>query len=206
MSKIYSIKAIKVLSVLLGILFSTVANSTLVSFNVDAKSNSSSGSGVGLNTGLSFNNGDVITGSVDANDLWSAGALPRWSNADGLVTDLFATGTDDSGEAAGTKIGQLWPDWTQHGLSLPYGSLVGEINNSFFFLGTNFNLNAPDSGTLFLYYWDENSFDNTGSITVSIENGVSAVPAPSIVWLLGSGLIGLIGMRMKAAKLSENHT
>ncbi|WP_198244916.1 hypothetical protein [methane-oxidizing endosymbiont of Gigantopelta aegis] len=60
---------IKVFTILIGILFSTVANSALVSFDVYAKANSSSG-GIGLNTGLSFNTGDLITGSVDSNDLW----------------------------------------------------------------------------------------------------------------------------------------
>ena len=34
-------------------------------------------------------------------------------------------------------------------------------------------------------------------------NSLSPVPAPAAIWLFGSGLIGLIGMRKKSTKLSE---
>ncbi len=174
---------------------SITANAAFVDFDVYAKANSTSGSGTGLNTGLSYSIGDTITGSVDVNDLWNAGRLPRWSNADGLVANLFATGSDDSGEALGTQIGQDFGTWTQHGETFAYGSLVGEINNVFFLLGTNFNVTAMQAGVLSLYYWDENSSDNTGLVTVSIDNGVSAVPVPAAIWLFGSGLIGFFGAR-----------
>lgn len=41
-----------------------------------------------------------------------------------------------------------------------------------------------------------------GEIAFSTEN-VSTVPAPTAFWLLGSGLIGFIGMRKKTSQLSE---
>ncbi len=193
--------SIKLLGVLLSLCFSSVTTAAPVSFDVVAAANSSTG-GIGLNTGLSFNAGDLITGFVDSNDLWSAGILPRWSNADGLVTDLFATGADESGESAGTLIGTSFANSTQNGFSAPFGSLVGEINNVFFLLGTNFNLNAPEAGTLSLYFWDENAFDNTQLVTVSIEDGKTVVPIPAAVWLFGAGLIGLIGIRKKTVSSS----
>ena len=58
----------------------------------------STGGGVGFSTGLFFNAGDFFTSTADENDLWNAGVLPRWSNADGLRTNLYATGSDDSGQ------------------------------------------------------------------------------------------------------------
>jgi hypothetical protein len=36
-------------------------------------------------------------------------------------------------------------------------------------------------------------------------NNISSVPAPAAVWLLGSGFIGLVGMRKKSAQLSKKH-
>lgn len=46
--------------------------------------------------------------SVNPANLWNAGPLPRWSNADGLVGDLYATGTDDSLQPVGTHIGEVF--------------------------------------------------------------------------------------------------
>lgn len=91
---------------------------------VEAFTNSSS-SGVGTSTGVFLTSGQSFSVSVDPADLWNAGPLPRWSNADGLTDYLFATGSDDSGEPAGTLIGQPFlPYWTQGGLTAPYGMLV----------------------------------------------------------------------------------
>ncbi len=186
---------LKIIGALALFTVSITVNAASVDFDVYAKANSTSGSGTGLNTGLIYSVGDSITGSVDVNDLWNAGSLPRWSNADGLVANLFATGTDDSGQIAGTQIGRDFGAWTQHGETFAYGSLVGEINNIFFLLGTNFNVTAMQAGVLSLYYWDSNSSDNTGLVTVSIDTGMSAVPVPAAVWLFGSGLIGFFGAR-----------
>jgi len=186
-------------------LSASAANSALIEFNVDAQTHASStdtgANGTGLSTGIIFNVGDMITGSASTTDLWSAGPLPRWSNADGLVADLFATGSDESGEAAGTKIGKDWGLWTQNGFSAPYGSLVGAIGSSYYLLGTSFNLTATEAGELLLFYWDSKlASDNSESIAVSIDD-LSAVPVPAAVWLFGSGLVGLFGIgRAKRGK------
>ncbi len=166
-------------------------------FDVKAYEHSSA-LGNGYDTGMVFNAGDSISGFVDSNDLWNAGALPRWSNADGLIKDLYATGSDDSGQSFGTKIGSVFSNYTQHGFTAPYGALVGNIDNDFFLLGTAFNVLAPTSGLLKLFYWDSNFADNTQYITVSIEKGVSAVPVPAAAWLFATSLIGL-GLRKKLA-------
>jgi hypothetical protein len=36
--------------------------------------------------------GQIFNVDVNANDLWNAGPLRRWSNADGLLVKLYATG------------------------------------------------------------------------------------------------------------------
>lgn len=187
----------KFLILLSTLVLSVQVQAATVDFDVYALANSSF-DGSGLNTGLTYSTGDTITGSVDASDLWNAGPLPRWSNADGLVVDLFATAGDDSGYAEGTHIGTSFADYTQDGLTAPYGSLVGKINSTFFLLGTSFAVSAPDSGTLSLYYWDGFSGDNTEFVTVSIDNNVSAVPIPAAAFMFAPALLGFLGLRRKA--------
>jgi len=164
---------------------------------VDAQANSSSG-GVGVTT-INLTAGQNFTVSVDPNDLWSAGALPRWSNADGLTHDTFATGTDESGQAAGTLIGTDFGTWTQANLTAPFGTLVGEINGVFHVLGTSFSGAAWDTGTLELFYWDSNNGDNTNSITAAV--GTALVPEPAAwgLMILGFGLSGAMLRRRRAA-------
>lgn len=53
------------------------------------------------------------------------------------------------------------------------------------------------SGTVAL---DDFSFNPVSSVPVPVP-----VPAPAAVWLMGSGLIGLVGMRKKSAKPSDNY-
>jgi len=161
---------------------------------VNAQGNSSSG-GTGASTGLQFNAGDIFSTSVALTDLWSAGALPRWSTADGLTGNLFATGTDESGEAAGTLIGQNFGTWTQNGFTAPYGALVGKIGNTYQLLGTSFNGTAWDTGTLELFYWDSNNGDNSNAVSVD----VAAVPEPATwaMMIFGFAMAGFALRRRK---------
>jgi hypothetical protein len=161
-------------------------------FVVDALAHSTnSGSGTGLDTGLFFNSGDSFTVTVDPGDLWNAGALPRWSNADGLTGDLFATGSDDSGEPVGTHIGQDFGILTIPSMSLsaPFGTLVGSIGGSFFVVGTSFAGTAPASGNLRLYYWDTFTDDNTQWVTAYVDP--APTPEPGTLVLVGLGLLAI---------------
>lgn len=169
-------------------------------YEVKALENSTSG-GVGLAV-APFTIGDAFTVSVNSLDLWNAGSLPRWSNADGLTGPLAATGLadtngDNPGVAGGVNISDNFGSWTQGGLSAPYGALVGEWGNNlgnFFLIGTNYAGVAADSA-LKLYYFDSNSSDNTGSIQVN----VAAVPEPETyaMMLAGLGLMGFVSRRRK---------
>jgi hypothetical protein len=167
-------------------------------FTVNALSNSSSG-GTGL-ASLSVNAGSRYTVSASLTDLWSAGALPRWSNANGLTGNTFATGTDESGEPAGTLIGADFGLHSQAGLSAPFGSLVGEIGGVYQLLGASFNGPAWGTGTLNLYYWDSNNGDNSGTIDVN----VSAVPEPQtwVMLIVGFGLVGVSARRRHMARIA----
>jgi hypothetical protein len=169
------------------------------SFIVDSKANSSSG-GVGLAT-IAVTSGQILAISADPADLWTLGALPRWTNAAGLTAATFATGSDESGEAFGTQIGANFGLWNQAGLAAPYGSLVGEIGGVFKLLGLSFNGPAWGTGTLKLYNWDSNSFDNAGTITAD----VSIVPEPGVWALLvmGFGLIGAAVRRERRARVAQ---
>lgn len=178
-------------------LLSGTALAVPVPFDVYAFANSTSGTGVGLDTGLAFTIGDNFTVSVDPDDLWNAGDLPRWSNADGLTVNLNATGSDDSGEPFGTLIGVPFVNHPQHGLSLPFGSLVGAIDGTFFLLGTSFSGPAPATGNLLLYYWDSNNDDNTELITAYVDPDPRSVPLPSTLLLLSAGAV-LFGFRRAA--------
>ena len=171
-------------SVAAALLLAGAANAASVV--VDATADSwNSGAGSGLDTGITLSAGESFAVSVAADDLWSAGALPRWSNADGLVGNLLATGTDESGQAAGTLIGQNF------GLldGFAYGELVGQIGNgAYFAVGTDFNGAANASGVLKLFYWDTFTADNSGSVLANI----AVVPEPGSIALMLAGL-GIVG-------------
>lgn len=148
-------------------------------------------------TAVTLSAGEAFSVNVDPTDLWSAGALPRWSNADGLTHDLYATGTDESGQPAGTLIGENWGVYTTGDGSFAYGELVGRIGTgAYFAVGTSFSGVAASAGTLSLYYWDSYTLDNTDHVTAHI----SVVPEPSSMALLLAGLGVVGGLARRRAK------
>ncbi len=180
--------------IIIGAVFALAAwSAQAATFTVDAMANSSSG-GTGLDS-ITLTAGQAFSVSSSLNDLWSAGDLPRWSDANGLTYDRYATALDDSGQAAGTHIGTDFGIWSQNGHSAAYGTLVGEIGGQWMTLGANFSGVAPAAGTLHLYYWDSNNGDNSGSIAFNI----AAVPEPSAYLMLGAGLVALSVLRKRKA-------
>lgn len=178
-------QAFYVCALIAGLAGFGTSSARAVTVDVFAEANSSSG-GAGALTGISLTFGQAFTVSAEVTDLWNAGPLPRWSNADGLIVPLVATGSDDSSQPDGTPIGSIFPLYAQGALTAPYGSLVGKIGaGDFFLVGTNFSGTANATGQLSLYYWDSNNGDNSGSIAATIS--ASAVPGP----IVGAGLPGL---------------
>jgi hypothetical protein len=170
-------------------------------FVVDSAANSSTG-GSGLAT-LEVAAGQRIQINASTNDLWSLGALPRFSDGNGLVADRFATALDDSGQPVGTRIGRSFGLWTQNGLSAPFGILVGEIDGVYRALGANGVHTAWGSGTLRLYNWDNNRGDNSGAISFTL----AIVPEPATWALLIAGftLVGA-GLRRRHPRIASTHS
>ena len=166
---------------------------------VSAGANSSSG-GAGLAT-ISLTSGQNFSISSDTNDLWSAGPLPRFSDANGLTGVRLATAADDSGQLVGTQIGANFGLWGQHGISAPYGSLVGELGGVFQFLGANFSGPAWGNGTLNFYYWDSNNGDNSGSIAFNVSTGAIPEPASWAMMIAGFGMVGFAMRRRRMASV-----
>lgn len=159
---------------------------------VAAQGNSRNG-GVPVVAGV-FTTGDTLTISSSLDDLWSAGALPRFSDANGLVADRLATASDDSGQAPGTLIGTSFGTFTFDGFTAPFGALVGRIGGVYQLLGANFNGTAWNTGALELYYWDSNNGDNFGEIAFDVRAG--AIPEPGI-WALAVIGFGVIGAALR---------
>ena len=165
-------------------------------YTVKAFDNSSTG-GTGLAT-ISLLAGQSYSVSASSDDLWSAGALPRYSDADGLTYSRFATATDDSGQAVGTQIGANFGLYSQGNLAAAYGTLVGQIDSSdYFVIGSAFNGVAAATGTLNLYYWDSNNGDNFGQISADVN--VAGVPEPGTyaLTLAGLGALGFVARRRR---------
>jgi hypothetical protein len=180
----------------------TAEPAAAIPFVVQALGNSSSG-GVGAPT-IPLVGGQSFTTTASTTDLWSAGDLPRWSNADGLIANRFATGSDESGQPAGTLIGANFGLWTQNSLSAPFGSLVGELGGIYQLLGTSFSGPAWASGILNLYYWDSNNADNTQFITVDVSAVPARVPEPGTLSILGLGLLGAGALRRRKANAKNS--
>lgn len=155
---------------------------------VDALANSTTG-GTALDSGVVLIAGRAYRLTQAPNDLWSSGALPRFSDGNGIVPRDAVLG-DDSGQAPGTQIGGTFPDYSQGNLTARYGSVVAVLStpNTFQFLGSGNTFVAQESGVLNLGYFDSNFEDNAGTISF----GISAVPEPA-TWafmILGFGAVG----------------
>jgi PEP-CTERM motif len=150
------------------------------------------GGGTPLSTGIALTTGQALTVSSSTNDLWSAGALPRFSDANGLTGVRLANALDDSGQPVGTQIGANFGLPSFNGFTAPFGALVGRIGGVYQLVGANFSGPAWNTGTLELFYWDSNKGDNFGEISFNI----SAAPEPAS-WALMIAGFGLAGAAIR---------
>jgi hypothetical protein len=199
-------KKLMIAAALLAMNVAPMASAATGDFVVNAFANSTAG-GTGVAT-FALTAGQAFTVTVAPDDLWNAGALPRWSNSDGLAgADLLYSSSTDGEVAAwiggtladGTVIGNAsYGTYTQNGLTAPYGTLVGQFDSgSFFAIGTNYSGTATSAGTLKLFYFDSNYGDNAGSILAH----VAAVPEPETyaMMLAGLGIVGFMAKRRRSA-------
>ena len=172
------------------------ALASAATYVVDATKNTAGGN-VGVQT-IALAAGQGFTVTADANQMWAAGVMPRWSNADGLSRDFYASGSDLSQMSTGTLIGQFWGYYGQDDVLAPYGTLFGRIGSAWYNIGSNYSGIAASNGVLELFYWDFDGGDNIGSLVVT---AVSAVPEPStwFMMLTGFGLAGF-ALRRRAQK------
>ncbi|GAM10705.1 hypothetical protein OR1_02998 [Geobacter sp. OR-1] len=97
-------------------------------------------------------------------------------------------------------------DLTYNGSTFHIGSLVGQVGSDYYTIGSGSTFTAKNSGDLKLLMWGLPSgspstitghtiFAEThcGGVTAD----VSATPIPGAAWLLGSGIIGLIGLKRR---------
>jgi hypothetical protein len=184
MDRKLGLKALIAAAGLAGFTYLPSAPAAAVSVEIFALQNSSSGTGVDLDTGIGLFAGDRLVSTVNPLDCWSAGADNRISNANGLdgLSPAPCQPTGDYGL------------WTQDGETFRYGALVGRIGaGDWFLLGTTFDQIVGQSGRLFLVYWDSNNEDNFGSVTARIDVNPAAIPLPGSLLLVGAGL-GLLGL------------
>ncbi len=170
----------------------SVAPAQAALIDVFAQANSISG-GSAASSGLTLTLGQSFSVVVSPTDLWSAGVLPRWSNANGLTGPLLSTGSDESGTPAGTAIGANFGTLSQLGFSAPFGALVGEISGTFFLVGTSFAGPAPAAGLLNFYYWDSNSGDNVDKVSINVQ--ATGIPSPGTLMLIAAAALPLLRRR-----------
>jgi hypothetical protein len=143
-------------------------------FKLDARANSfDNDAGKHINL-VWLNQGDGFSIKSSTNDLWGVDTgNSGMSDADGLVKTRIASSKDDSGAAAGTRLGGVMSTGPYSGFTAPYGALVGRINGQYRLLGANFSGQAWDTGVLELFYWDHDGSNNQGDISFTFVKGAS---------------------------------
>ncbi len=150
-------------------------------------------------TGWSFAGGPVYAGLYNGGDNLSLTATN---------TIDFDTGTHSIGDntTADGSPPTIWTDYTTTtGTTFRSGQLVGlwsrtigslDPIGNILALGTSASLVAPTSvptAYLYLAVADEGWGNNGGQFDVSLQ--VTPVPLPGTLWLFGSALLGMIGLR-----------
>ncbi|MDH4266432.1 MAG: PEP-CTERM sorting domain-containing protein [Deltaproteobacteria bacterium] len=137
-----------------------------------------------VNTGMYLNPGDLL--EVSSIGLWGNGTQ-------GYYPEYGPDGNPNENISPGYA-----------GAGYPVGALLGRIgNNSYFFIGSDYSNQVSQSGILYLGFNDTDYGNNWG--TVNADVNISPVPEPSTMLLLGSGLLGLFGLRRKPKSKEANN-
>jgi hypothetical protein len=151
------------------------AANTTTTVDVDALTNSievgyggTTVAPTGAATGVFLQAGQTFTAVVES----GPGSNTQWQND----PDSFYLTTADGGS---------FGDWSEGAATFAIGSLVGRIGTGDFFkVGSDFWGHANASGTLELFYWDSDAWNNSGTLKVD----VTAVPEPANIALMGLAL------------------
>jgi hypothetical protein len=170
------------------------SHAALVSYQFDGTVNNNSFyMGSGYSTPL-FSIGDHFSALLDIDT-----ALP----ASQALKKLFFQ-VDNFSSGGGTSFQQLQTDFTGWltSVTLPPSMFVWGVNLSYL---NNWALTYSESGNLFSYNYKVNLNDSLPEPSDAYNFNVSlssmqTVPIPAAVWLLGSGLVGLVAIRRKRTK------
>lgn len=195
------IPAISFASIVTPISYDTV-NGNTGSYNYWDDTYTGSGSKTTDGAFLSGGLGDLIDGII-ASDNWfiteapiGAGPYVGWSNIDPTITFYFASSYD-------FQIIQIHFDDADGygGVSAPAGVNIN---------GKNYALSDPGGSAPFIASLDVSSLSSTDTLSIQLKRNDSwvfasefqfkVVPVPTTIFLLGSGLTGLVGIRLRRKK------
>lgn len=148
--------------------------------------------------GLDFSAGSVF------NISYVSGTISLGSHTSLTVTDGNGISSGVGGTTAGNS-GLFFPS-NSIGANVLLGAIVGTFADASgtivgnpFAIGTGPVFAAPAGATQLLFGINDDIFgDNSGAFEIAIEQSPAAVPVPAAVWLFGSALVGLAGMRRKS--------
>ena len=156
---------------------------------------------------LAAHNGITISFELYLNDSWDGNHAPGpdyWSlkQDSNLLLHTTFSNIDEY------QYPQSYPDSYSAGIDHPAHTGAAEYNNS----GGHFGNSVYDLCFSFQHVSDSMTIEFTANGLQSISDeswgldnvivSTNPVPVPAAVWLFGSGLIGLIGMRKKVSKVS----
>ncbi len=130
---------------------------------------------------------------------------PRVFGYDGTTTAGYNITSSEMGHLYYTELGNLgYHDTagnTQPGFGLNNTGVFNNLRNNDgrYWSGTDFTAYSSSAWHFFMYYGSQDTYLKTNNLYgLAIRSGdVSAVPVPAAIWLLGSGLIAIVGIRRK---------